>query len=182
MLKTLPGCALCMCILAIGMWLTNSHNDNGQWIAQIGIFFYLAFFSIGMGATPWTVNSEIYPLHLRGIGNSMSTLGNWLGNYLISALFLTATETDTGEVITYFVLGGFCMGAFLFIYLLLPETKGKTIEENIKNIIPDLRTSIMSNFLVLTFYFFIDFFIFRFFLFRSVEQSKDLEKESIDKN
>ncbi len=52
------------------------------------------------------------------------------------------------KVITYFVLGGFCMGAFVFIYLILPETKGKTIEENIKNIIPQIKSSIESNFLV----------------------------------
>lgn len=38
------------------------------------------------------------------------------------------------------------MMAFTFIYFLLPETKGKSIEENIKNIIPDMRSSVMSNF------------------------------------
>lgn len=38
------------------------------------------------------------------------------------------------------------MMAFTFIYFLLPETKGKSIEENIKNIIPDMRSSVMSIF------------------------------------
>ena len=51
MLRTLPGCAVCMCILGAGMWLINSNSDNGQWVAQVGIFMYLAFFSIGMSAT-----------------------------------------------------------------------------------------------------------------------------------
>ena len=102
MLRTLPGCAVCMCILGTGMWLTNSHYENGQYLSQIGIFLFLAIFSIGMGATPLTVNSEIYPLHLRGIGFSMSTLGNWAGNYFITAIFLTATETDIGEVLESF--------------------------------------------------------------------------------
>jgi len=87
-----------MCILGTGMWLINYHDNRGQWVATLGIFLFLAFFSIGMGATPWTVNSEIYPLHLRGIGSSMATLGNWVGNYVISAIFLSATETNFGKV------------------------------------------------------------------------------------
>lgn len=108
MLRTLPGCAASMCLLAIGMWLINVGNSAGQWVSAAAIFIYLAFFSVGMGATPWTVNSEIYPIHLRGIGNSMSTFGNWASNYAISAVFLTATETDLGQVLFYFLY-------FLFI-------------------------------------------------------------------
>lgn len=104
MLRTLPGCAASMCLIAVGMWLINIGNNAGQWVSGAGIFIYLAFFSVGMGATPWTVNSEIYPIHLRGIGNSFSTFGNWAGNYVISALFLTATETDLGEVIFFILL------------------------------------------------------------------------------
>ena len=102
MLRTLPGCAVFMCVLGVGMYLSNNNYAGGQWVAGIALFAYLAFYSIGMGATPWTVNSEIYPLHLRGIGNSMATLGNWAGNYVISAIFLTATETELGEV-TFFI-------------------------------------------------------------------------------
>lgn len=98
MLRTFPGCAFSMFLLGIGMWLTESNNEYGGWIAIIAVFIYLSFFSIGLGPTPWTVNSEIYPLHLRGIGNSMATLGNWTGNYVISAVFLSATETNLGKV------------------------------------------------------------------------------------
>lgn len=105
MLRTLPGCGICMCLLGLGMALLKSKIAGGHWVAAISIFFYMTFFSIGVGGTPWTVNSEIYPLHLRGIGNSMSTLGNWLGNYIVSAVFLTATETDLGEV--FFFLNQF---------------------------------------------------------------------------
>lgn len=98
MLRTLPGCGVSMLLLALGMGLLNSNYSSGQWISAIAIFSYLTFFSIGMGATPWTVNSEIYPLYLRGIGNSMASFGNWMGNYVVSALFLSATDSDLGKV------------------------------------------------------------------------------------
>jgi SP family myo-inositol transporter-like MFS transporter 13 len=58
--------------------------EAGSWIALAGIMLYLGFFSIGLGNTPWTVNSEIYPLHLRGVGLSTSTTANWLSNYIVS--------------------------------------------------------------------------------------------------
>jgi len=115
MLRTLPGCGFFMCLLGIGMILLNQHYASGQWIAAASIFIYMAFFSIGMGATPWTVNSEIYPLHLRGIGNSMATFGNWASNYVISEVFLTATDSQLGQVpLLYYFLEFFYLGNHLF--------------------------------------------------------------------
>lgn len=63
---------------------------------MIGIMLYLAFFSIGLGCTPWTVNSEIYPLHVRGVGICISTTANWIANYAVAQLFLTMTATELG--------------------------------------------------------------------------------------
>lgn len=98
MLRTLPGMCLCMCMLGLSIWLIQIHSPNVKWALVISIFIYLGLYALGMGATPNIVNSEIYPIHLRGIGNSMATMGTWLSNYLISAVFLTATETKLGEV------------------------------------------------------------------------------------
>mmetsp|Transcript_14418 Transcript_14418/g.14382 ORF Transcript_14418/g.14382 Transcript_14418/m.14382 type:complete len:81 (+) Transcript_14418:828-1070(+) len=74
LLRTLPFVALFMGFIGLGMGLRNHTNETqnlaqqfGKWFAASGIFLYLLAFSIGMGPTPWTVNSEIYPLHLRGV-------------------------------------------------------------------------------------------------------------------
>lgn len=100
---------------------------------------YLAFFSVGLGSTPWTVNSEIYPLHLRGVGNSISTTGNWVSNYCISQLFLTITKTTVGRVVTFACISLFCAMAWVFIYKLLPETKGKPIEQIVDELCPHIK-------------------------------------------
>lgn len=57
-------------------------------ILKLYIYYFLG--------TPWTVNSEIYPLNLRGVGNSLSTFSNWVSNWALSAIFLTATEGSLG--------------------------------------------------------------------------------------
>ena len=80
-----------------------------------------------MSGTVWSVNTEIYPIHLIGTANSMATATNWLSNFLVSSLFLTITETQAGKVYAYLILAFFSVSAWIFIYFLLPETNGKSI-------------------------------------------------------
>ena len=70
--------------------------ESGKWIALSGVMSFLAFFSISLGCTTWTVNSEIYPLHMRGVGNSIATTIHWIANYLFSQFFLVATASILG--------------------------------------------------------------------------------------
>lgn len=107
--------SLCMCLVGVAMWFVNDYSQYSTWLLVIALFIYLALYSIGMGATPNIVNSEIYPIHLRGIGNSIATMGTWLSNYLISAVFLTAIETKIGEVVIFFI--DFVRFSFIVCYL-----------------------------------------------------------------
>jgi hypothetical protein len=87
------------------------------------------FFCIGFAAQPWTVCGEIFPAHLRGIANSITTTTNWLFNYLLSAVFLVITSTDFGKIISYIILALSCFLAYWFTYMYVPETKDHTLEE-----------------------------------------------------
>ncbi|KAL8621780.1 hypothetical protein ACOMHN_016267 [Nucella lapillus] len=99
-----------------------------SWMAIFGLALYLMFFAPGMGPMPWTINAEIYPLWARSTGNSMSAATNWIANLLVSMTFLTLTETLTKYGTYWLFVGIACLG-FLFFLLLLPETKGKKLEE-----------------------------------------------------
>lgn len=143
-LRTLPLIGLSMWFIAGSYALIGfgGYDVTGGWLCFIFILIYLAFFSIGMGATPWAVNSEIYPLHLRGIGNSCATFSNWASNYMVAQVFLTATKTATGRVITFFAIGAFCTAAWIFVYKLLPETKGKSFEEIVDELCPEAKNKV----------------------------------------
>ena len=110
MLRTLPFIGFFMGCIGVGMYLRNHQSDStsheiGKWFAAGGIFLYLLFFAIGMGPTPWIVNSEIYPLHLRGIGNSMSSTINWISNFAVAMSFLVLLEdVNYGDVIAFFLI------------------------------------------------------------------------------
>jgi len=140
MLKSLPGLFLTLCLISLSMYLSLYSEDqktknDGHILFFVMIILYLLFFSIGFGATVWTVNSEIYPIHLVSTGVALATATNWLSNFAVSSVFLSSMEADGGKVFTFLILAFFTLCAFVFIYFLLPETAGKRIEENVQNII-----------------------------------------------
>jgi len=136
MLAVLPIMGLGLIGLAFGLGLSNSTliptQEFAKWLCFGSIMIYLLFFHLGMGPIPWAVNSEIFPLHLRGRGTSMAITTNWLTNYVISQFFLGAVFTPIGEILTFLSFSLICGLCWIFIYTLLPETKGKSIEKNVR--------------------------------------------------
>ena len=136
-LKMLPLMALSMATVAVAMGLKNHTNEDqellqviGKWCVLIGILSYIVSYAIGMNSTPWVVNSEIYPLHLRGFGNSMATTTNWVSNFVVSLTFLTLMKhIPFGDVIGFSILSGMSILALIFTYFWVPETKGLRLSE-----------------------------------------------------
>ena len=131
MLRTLPFSVIGWLITALGMYM-NGYTDaktTGSYVAFVGIILFLFSFSIGMSSTPWTVNAEIYPLHVIGTANSLSTTTNWLTNFVVATVFLIFLSTPLGSVLSFIVLAIFAVLAWIFIYFLLPETANRTIDE-----------------------------------------------------
>lgn len=131
MLRTLPFACVSWLITALGMFLYGytSYTTTGSYVAFIGIILFLFSFSIGMSSTPWTVNAEIYPLHVIGTANSLSTTTNWLSNFVVATVFLIFLETPLGSVLSFITLAFFAFVAWVFIYYMLPETANRTIDE-----------------------------------------------------
>mmetsp|Transcript_6261 Transcript_6261/g.6151 ORF Transcript_6261/g.6151 Transcript_6261/m.6151 type:complete len:300 (+) Transcript_6261:522-1421(+) len=100
-----------------------------QYLAVFSLLVYILSFSVGMGTCPWIVNSEIFPLNLRSAANSASTTANWVSNFIVSMTFASAISFAAGRVGVWVVLAGFGVLSWFWVYRLLPETKGKSLEE-----------------------------------------------------
>ncbi|GJT27517.1 inositol transporter 1 [Tanacetum coccineum] len=112
----------------IAFFLESSGFTNVGWLAVLGLALYIAFFAPGMGPVPWTVNSEIYPESYRGICGGMSATVNWISNLIVAQSFLSiADAVGTGS--TFLILAGIAVGAFGFVFVFIPETKGLTFDE-----------------------------------------------------
>ncbi|XP_052207951.1 sugar transporter ERD6-like 16 [Diospyros lotus] len=96
-------------------------------LASSGVLIYIASFSIGMGAVPWVIMSEIFPIHVKGVAGSLVVLVNWLGDWVVSYTFnFLMSWSSTG---TFLLYAAFCVKTVLFVAKVVPETKGKTLEE-----------------------------------------------------
>ena len=140
-LRSTPIVAIFWIVTAIGMSFTGDNRSEstqtaGGIVACIGVSGFLLAFSFGMSSTPWTLNSEIYPLHVIGTANSLSATTNWLVNAFVSEVFKLLTEISiTAEVIVYVCLALFAIACFFFTYFLIPETANKSIEQILEEIL-----------------------------------------------
>ncbi|XP_043709578.1 sugar transporter ERD6-like 7 [Telopea speciosissima] len=96
-------------------------------LAVTGILAYIGFFSIGMGAVPWVMMSEVFPLNIKGAGGSLATLVNWIGAWTISFTFNFLIQWSSYG--TFFLYAASNAISILFIVMFLPETKGRTLEQ-----------------------------------------------------
>jgi len=99
-----------------------------QLVAVGSLAVYVGSFALGLGPVFWLLISEIYPLKVRGAAMSIATVANWGANLLVAVTFLTLVAT-VGRPQTFWLYGLVGVAAWFFVYLLVPETKGRTLEE-----------------------------------------------------
>ncbi|KAI3749326.1 hypothetical protein L2E82_19934 [Cichorium intybus] len=96
-------------------------------LAVTGILLYIGSFSAGMGAIPWIIMSEIFPINIKGAAGSLATLVNWFGAWAISFTFnFLLSWSSYGTFIIYAAINA---GAIVFVIKMVPETKGRTLEQ-----------------------------------------------------
>ena len=97
------------------------------YVATGGLAIYVACFAFGLGPIFWLMISEIYPLRIRAKAMSAVTVTNWAMNLLVSVTFLSLVDL-LGQAETFWLYGVIAIGAWIFFYKLIPETKGKSLE------------------------------------------------------
>ena len=101
---------------------------GGGWFAVAAISLFVASFSVGPGVVVWLALSELMPDRIRANGMSIGLFVNQMVAFAIADAFLQWVE-KSGYTTVLFWLAGFAFCYFLVAALLLPETKGKTLEE-----------------------------------------------------
>lgn len=98
------------------------------WLAVITLMVYVASFAISLGPIFWLLIAEIYPLKVRGIAEGTAAGVNWAFNFLVARTFLDLLTT-MGPSLTFWLYALLAIASWLFSYYLVPETKGRTLEE-----------------------------------------------------
>ena len=126
--------SLGMAIGAFGVALTFGHAGL-ELVTMLSIMLYSASFMFSWGPICWVLISEIFPNTVRGAAVAIAVAAQWIFNFVVSSTFVPMFNMhinpgdDFGHWFTYGLYGVMCIVAALFVWRLVPETKGKTLED-----------------------------------------------------
>ncbi len=123
------GTAACLAGVA---WVfnTNSHQSALLWLLVV----YIAFFALSQGAVIWVYIGEVFPNSVRSKGQAVGNSSHWIMNALIAQIFpILAARTGGAPFVFFSVMTVVQFVVVLFFY---PETKGQTLEELQRKLVP----------------------------------------------
>jgi sugar porter (SP) family MFS transporter len=91
-------------------------------------------YAMSLAPVVWVVISEIFPNRIRGAAMSVSVSSLWIACFLLTFTFPRLNKSF-GAAGTFWIYAGICAAGFLFTFIFLPETKGKTLEQIEKELV-----------------------------------------------
>jgi MFS transporter, sugar porter (SP) family len=129
--------SLGMALGAIGVAATFG-NDSLAMVTAASLLIYSASFMFSWGPICWVLIAEIFPNTIRGAAVAIAVAFQWISNFIVSSSFVPmfnmklAGDENFGHWFTYGLYGVICIIAALFVWRLVPETKGKSLEDMTK--------------------------------------------------
>ena len=125
-----------MAIGAFGVALCNVVAGLPPMLAVVSIMVYSASFMFSWGPICWVLIAEIFPNTIRGAAVAIAVAFQWIFNFIVSSTFVPMYNMSLGDMgdkfghmFAYGLYGIICVVAALFVWKLVPETKGKTLED-----------------------------------------------------
>jgi len=103
-------------------------------LSLIAILLFVGSFAMSMGPVVWVMLSEIFPNRIRSVAMSIAVAAQWLFNAIVANSFPVVNGSALNQdsfngALPYFIFAFFCLATMVFVWKLVPETKGKTLEE-----------------------------------------------------
>jgi SP family arabinose:H+ symporter-like MFS transporter len=124
LLTATAGMGLCLAAFAGLLRYLPGHSA----LLLVPVLGYVACFAFGLGTGVWVCLAELFPNRIRGRAMSIATMVLWISVSVVTATFLSLIKifSASGVFLGYAAI---CAVSFLYIYLRLPETKNRTLEE-----------------------------------------------------
>lgn len=120
-----------VCLVAMGL---SAYFQRTEVWALVFILGYIACFALSVGPVTWVILSEIFPTGIRGRAMAVATVCLWVANFLVTQTFTMMDESPWllatfHRAFPFWLYAALCVVSVLFVWRLVPETKGKTLEE-----------------------------------------------------
>ncbi len=117
-------------VIALGAIGWMFHTQQTGLALLICVLAFISAFSMAMGPISWILCSEIFPNKVRGRAMSVATFTIWTSCYIVAQTFPMLNDSPTiGPAKTFWIYGAVSLLSFVFVLLMIPETKGRTLEE-----------------------------------------------------
>ncbi|XP_058458314.1 facilitated trehalose transporter Tret1-2 homolog isoform X2 [Malaya genurostris] len=131
-LAMLSGCGTTVSLIGLSIFLYFQTSiqlyQNLSWMSLIFLISYIIFIGIGLFPLPWCMSGEIFPIATRGIGSGLTSSFNFICFFIVIKTGPTLFET-VGTNGTFMVYGIISLIGTLLLYMILPETKNRTLQE-----------------------------------------------------
>ena len=125
-----------MAVGAFGVAVCNLVGTLPPVMSVVSIMVYSASFMFSWGPICWVLIAEIFPNTIRSAAVAVAVAFQWVSNFIVSSTFLPMYNMSVGDMgdsfghmFAYGLYGVICLVAALFVWRLVPETKGKTLED-----------------------------------------------------
>jgi SP family arabinose:H+ symporter-like MFS transporter len=117
-------------VIALGTVGWMFYAGIGGVALLVGILAFIAAFAMALGPIPWILCSEIFPARVRGRAMSVATFTIWTSCYIVAQTFPMLNDSAVvGPAKTFWIYAGCSLAAWIFVFTMVPETKGRSLEE-----------------------------------------------------
>lgn len=123
------GCGSSMMAACIWFFIHKNAEDYAlHWIPFASLLLYGCFFNVGIGTLATTIQSELFPTHLKALASAITAIVLAATSAIVNASYLTVAK-NLGMYVNFMVFSLSCYGCFIFIWVVMFETKNKSLHE-----------------------------------------------------
>ncbi|XP_037941542.1 facilitated trehalose transporter Tret1-like [Teleopsis dalmanni] len=127
------GLSMALATFAMGIYFYMYDNDKNsvesiKVLPVIAVLFFIIMFSVGYGPVPWLFMAEVFTPDAKAYAGPISGTSNWLMAFIVTNTFLLVRDA-IGTGTTFFLFTLISVIGFIFVLIVIPETKGKSITE-----------------------------------------------------
>lgn len=104
-----------------------------SWLPVVALIIFISTYSVGWGPLPWAVMGEMFASNVKAKASGITVSVCWFLAFLMTK-FASNMQEEFGFFATFWMFDAFCIASILFAVLILPETKGKSLQQ-IQNIL-----------------------------------------------
>lgn len=127
------GSIMCICHVLLGtyFYLLEHHKDKAEnigWLPIVSLCIYIICYSLGFGPVSWVMIGELFATEIKGLASSISGSICWITAFLVTKTFTNVRDAiGLGE--TFWLFAIFTLCGTIFVWFIVPETKGKSFAE-----------------------------------------------------